>query len=115
MTKDGAIMLVNPKNFLNDWNRNVDNKYIIDGNIGDENCLLMISENTKAIASDRPQLKYMVINLDTSKVLAYGETPTELGLKLVNKYKGMRIEMYAVYKDFEEFYETVSGNIENDD
>lgn len=100
-------MLVNPANFLNDWNRNVDNKYIIDGKIGDDNCLLMISENTKAIASEHPQLKYMVTNLDTSKVLAYGESPSDLGLNLVNKYKGMLMEMYAVYKDFEELYENI--------
>lgn len=26
-------MLVSPENFLNDWNRNVDDKYIIDGTV----------------------------------------------------------------------------------
>uniref|UniRef100_UPI003F56345D hypothetical protein n=1 Tax=Lactobacillus acidophilus TaxID=1579 RepID=UPI003F56345D len=96
-------MLINPVNFLSDWNRNVDNKYIVIAKIGDDNCVLMVEENIEEIRNVHPDLKYMVTNLSTAKVLVYGKSVAELGLSLVNKYKGQPMEMYSVYKDFDEY------------
>lgn len=96
-------MLINPVNFLSDWNRNVDNKYIVIAKIGDDDCVLMVEENIEEIRNVHPDLKYMVTNLSTAKVLVYGGNVTELGINLVNECKGMPMEMYAVYKDFDEY------------
>lgn len=101
-------MFIRPANFLSDWNKNVDNKYVIDCQIDDDDYMLLVSENIKEISMKHPELRYMVTDLYTSKVLAYGKSPTELGLNLVNKYKGMRMDMFAVYKSFGEFYDIIS-------
>ena len=68
----------------------------------------IISQNREDISAEYPYMSLMTMDLETAKVVAYGEDMDELGLNLINHFKGLDMQLGAIYQSMNEFIDVLT-------
>lgn len=69
----------------------------------------IISQNRYDISAEYPYMSLMAIDLETAKVVAYGEDMDELGLNLINQFKGLDMQFSEVYQSINDFIDALTS------
>lgn len=69
----------------------------------------IISQNKDDISAKYPYMSLMAMDLETAKVVAYGEDMYELGLNLINQFKGLDMQFSEVYQSINDFIDALTS------
>lgn len=69
----------------------------------------IISRNRCDINAEYPYMSLMAVDLETAKVAAYGEDMDELGLNLINQFKGLDMQFSEVYQSINDFIDALTS------